>query len=162
MVPIKFGCSRKHLRLRNPEATLANVHNLGLIFDFFLMTGRQLTLDTNLYRAPAHVHAVGPGDFLAVRGAAGTLALREVTGCLIVGQQEPAVRVPVPHSRDARCVLSLGWSVKAQDGVGAGQPGTSGGWRVPLMMGVTKTFGPAGCLALLALMASFMFHGPLI
>ena len=162
MVQSNIDCSRKHLRLRNPEATLANVHNLGLIFDFFLVAGRQLALDTNLYRAPAHVHAVGPGDFLAVRGAAGTLALREVTGCLILGQQEPTVRVPVPHSRDARCVLSLGWSIKAQDGVGAGQPGTSRVWRAPLMMGITKTLGPAGCLALLALMARFMFHGALI
>jgi len=63
----------------------------------------RLAVDANLFRAPAAPHAPGGRDFLAVRSPEGGLALRELTGALAVGQQEPNVRVPLPGSRDARC-----------------------------------------------------------
>lgn len=63
----------------------------------------RLAVDANLFRAPAAPHAPGSGDFLATRSAAGVVALREFTGALAVGQQEPHVRVPPPGSRDAKC-----------------------------------------------------------
>lgn len=53
------------------------------------------------------------GDFLAVRSATGALALRELTGTLAVGQQEPHMRVPPPSSRDVKCAART-WLQRVQ------------------------------------------------
>ncbi len=79
----------------------------------------RLAVDANLFRAPAAPHAPGGRDFLAVRSPAGGLALRELTGALAVGQQEPHVRVPPPGSRDARCAPRPPPRRRGRSGAGA-------------------------------------------
>ena len=59
----------------------------------------QLAVDTGLARAPAAPHPPRPSDFLLIRRADGALAVRELTGTLLLGQHEPHVRVPAPGSR---------------------------------------------------------------
>jgi hypothetical protein len=51
-----------------------------------------------LYRAPAVPHLTAATDLLLVRNASGALSVREVTGTFLVGQQQPAMRVPAPCS----------------------------------------------------------------
>ncbi|GAX83509.1 hypothetical protein CEUSTIGMA_g10934.t1 [Chlamydomonas eustigma] len=51
-----------------------------------------------LYRAPAVPHSTATTDLLLVRNANGALSVREVTGTFLVGQQQPAMRVPTPCS----------------------------------------------------------------
>jgi hypothetical protein len=41
---------------------------------------------------------VAPRDFLLLRTPTGAMSLREITGTLVVGQQQPLVRVPAPYS----------------------------------------------------------------
>ena len=60
-----------------------------------------LSVDTGLARAPAAAHDPRASDFLLVRAPTGALALREITGALLVGQHEPLARVPPPRSRAA-------------------------------------------------------------
>ena len=59
----------------------------------------QLAVDTGLARAPAAPHTPRASDFLLIRRADGALAVRELTGTLLLGQHEPHVRVPAPGSR---------------------------------------------------------------
>ena len=51
--------------------------------------------------APRHT------DFLVVRARSGALSLRQVSGTVIAGQQEPNMIVPVPRSKEARCALPV-------------------------------------------------------
>ncbi len=46
-------------------------------------------------------HVTSSTDFLLVRTAAGQLALRELTGCITVGQQHPSQVVWAPMSAEA-------------------------------------------------------------
>lgn len=62
----------------------------------------QLTVECNMYRAPAKAHPTSHADFLLVRGPSGVLAVREVTGTVMVGQEEPLRRIPVPSSKEAK------------------------------------------------------------
>ncbi|KAK9820491.1 hypothetical protein WJX72_010852 [[Myrmecia] bisecta] len=62
----------------------------------------QLAVEANMFRSAAFPYPPAHTDFLVVRNAAGALAVRELTGTLIVGQQEPHIRVPAPHSKDAK------------------------------------------------------------
>lgn len=62
----------------------------------------QLALENGLYRAPAFAYSTSASDFLLIRNAAGVIMLRELTGCIAVGQEVPFVRVPIPLSRDVR------------------------------------------------------------
>ena len=57
-----------------------------------------------------------------IRQANGTMLVRELTGTVVVGQQEPHRRVPAPNSKDARCGvdistdLRLTWLLEARRG----------------------------------------------
>ena len=62
----------------------------------------QLAIETGMYRAPGFAYTTPPTDFLLIRNAIGAMSLRELTGCFAVGQQVPAMRAPVPGSRDVR------------------------------------------------------------
>ncbi len=62
----------------------------------------QLAIETGMYRAPGFAYTTPPTDFLLIRNATGAMSLRELTGCFAVGQQVPAMRAPVPGSRDVR------------------------------------------------------------
>lgn len=63
----------------------------------------QLAVETGMYRAPGFAYPTPATDFLLIRNATGAIFLRELTGCIAVGQQVPAMRVPAPLSRDVRC-----------------------------------------------------------
>lgn len=52
-------------------------------------------------RAPAVAHVGSASDFLLVRSLNGTLALRELTGCVAVGQQHPTAAIWGPMSSEA-------------------------------------------------------------
>ena len=41
-------------------------------------------------------------DFLLVRDGAGRLSVRELSGTIVVGQQEPKVKVPYPRTKEKR------------------------------------------------------------
>ena len=45
-------------------------------------------------------------DFLLVRDSAGRLMVREFTGTVLAGQEEPRIRVPPPRSKEKKCVRS--------------------------------------------------------
>lgn len=62
----------------------------------------QLALECNMYRCVGFPHAVPPSDFLLIRAASGALSVRELTGCIAAGQQEPMRRIPVPGSKECR------------------------------------------------------------
>ena len=64
--------------------------------------GSQLALESGLFRAAAHPYAPPPSDFLLIRRPVGTMALREVTGMVAVGQELPMHRIPTPNSRDLK------------------------------------------------------------
>lgn len=46
-------------------------------------------------------HVANATDFLLVRLPGGTIALRELTGCVAVGQQHPSVPIWQPYSEQA-------------------------------------------------------------
>ena len=62
----------------------------------------QLAIETGMFRAPGFAYTTPATDFLLVRNATGALSLRELTGCIAVGQEVPAMRAPAPGSRDVR------------------------------------------------------------
>ena len=62
----------------------------------------QLAIETGMYRAPGFPYSTPATDFLLIRNATGAISLRELTGCIAVGQQVPAMRAPIPGSRDVR------------------------------------------------------------
>lgn len=62
----------------------------------------QLAVETGMYRAPGFAYSTSASDFLLVRNAAGVIMLRELTGCISVGQEVPMIRAPIPMSRDVR------------------------------------------------------------
>ena len=62
----------------------------------------QLAIECNMYRAPAKSHPPGWADFLLVRAASGALSVREITGTVMVGQEEPLRRIPVPNSKECK------------------------------------------------------------
>ena len=43
-------------------------------------------------------------DFLLIRDSAGRLSVREFTGTVLAGQEEPRIRVPPPRSKEKKCV----------------------------------------------------------
>lgn len=53
------------------------------------------------HRAPAVPHVASSSDFLLARLAGGNIALREITGCVTVGQQHPVQQVWTPGSEQA-------------------------------------------------------------
>ncbi|QDZ23535.1 transcription initiation factor TFIID [Chloropicon primus] len=61
-----------------------------------------LGVDCNLFRAPAFYHPVQSTDFLLIRSSLGRWMIREVTGTLAIGQQEPRVKTPWPGSVQIR------------------------------------------------------------
>ena len=67
----------------------------------------QLAIETNMFRAPGFAYTTPPTDFLLIRSATGAISLRELTGCIAVGQEVPAMRAPVPHSREVRQAHTL-------------------------------------------------------
>ena len=74
----------------------------------------QLTLESNMCRSIGCAHGPPASDFLVIRAASGALRLREVTGYVTVGQQEPQRRIPVPQSKECRQVLiSLNFVIEA-------------------------------------------------
>lgn len=64
----------------------------------------QLAVESNMARSIASSHNVPASDFLVIRAASGALSVREVTGYVTVGQQEPLRRIPLPHSKECRSV----------------------------------------------------------
>ena len=52
--------------------------------------------------AGAFPHRPKSSDFLLVRSAAGALSVRHLTGSIVVGQQEPLMRIPVPKSKESK------------------------------------------------------------
>lgn len=67
----------------------------------------QMAIESNMFRSPAVSHAAPVSDFLVIRAASGALSIREVTGSIVVGQQEPLRRVPPPSSKECRWVHSF-------------------------------------------------------
>ena len=63
---------------------------------------QQLAIETGMYRAPGFPYSPPATDFLLIRNATGAISLRELTGCIVVGQEVPSMRAPIPHSRDVR------------------------------------------------------------
>ena len=62
----------------------------------------RLAVESNMFRTPAAAHAAAASDFLVIRNASGALSVREITGSLAVGQQEPLRRIPQPNSKESR------------------------------------------------------------
>lgn len=62
----------------------------------------QLAIETGMFRAPGFAYSTPATDFLLIRNVAGAISLRELTGCIAVGQEVPAMRAPIPGSRDVR------------------------------------------------------------
>ena len=58
----------------------------------------QFAVENNLFRAPAAHHPPAAKDFLLLRHPSGRWELREASGVISVGQQEPNIRIPVPLS----------------------------------------------------------------
>ena len=65
----------------------------------------QLAVETNMARSIACTHSVPASDFLVIRAASGALSVREVTGYVTVGQQEPLRRIPIPQTKECRSEL---------------------------------------------------------
>ncbi|CAA6655733.1 unnamed protein product [Spirodela intermedia] len=62
----------------------------------------QLSLETNMYRAPLILHKSSSTDYLLVRSAKGMLSLRRISKLYVVGQQEPHVEVSSPGMASVR------------------------------------------------------------
>ncbi|CAA7391083.1 unnamed protein product [Spirodela intermedia] len=62
----------------------------------------QLSLETNMYRAPLFLHKSSSTDYLLVRSAKGMLSLRRISKLYVVGQQEPHVEVSSPGMASVR------------------------------------------------------------
>jgi len=45
----------------------------------------------------------GRTDFLLIRDSAGRISVREFTGTVLAGQEEPRIRVPPPRSKEKKC-----------------------------------------------------------
>ena len=52
--------------------------------------------------AGAFPHRPKSSDFLLVRSAAGSLSVRRLTGSIVLGQQEPLMRIPSPKSKESK------------------------------------------------------------
>lgn len=70
----------------------------------------QLAIETGMFRAPGFTYSPPPTEFLLIRNATGAISLRELTGCIAVGQQVPSMRAPIPGSRDVRYG---GWGIES-------------------------------------------------
>ena len=70
----------------------------------------QLAIGSNMFKAPAFAYRPTASDFLLIRQASGALLLREMTGYVAVGQQEPLMRVPAPGTKDVRSASTIGFS----------------------------------------------------
>lgn len=70
--------------------------------------GRQLSLETRLYRAPLFEHPPQPTDFLLIRTHCGKWKLRRVTSTAVAGHEEPFPEgaVPAPGSPEAQELLT--------------------------------------------------------
>ena len=53
--------------------------------------------------AGAFAHQPRPSDFLLARSSAGALSVRRLTGSMVLGQQEPQMRIPAPKSKESKC-----------------------------------------------------------
>lgn len=62
----------------------------------------QLSLETNMYRAPLFLHESSSTDYLLVRSAKGMLSLRRISKMYLVGQQEPHAEVSSPGMASVR------------------------------------------------------------
>lgn len=78
---------------RHVHACSAN----GMVSGLFAMH-HQILCDA----AGAFPYAPRHTDFLLVRAPTGALSLRQLSGTIVVGQQEPHVCVPWPFSKEAR------------------------------------------------------------
>ena len=75
----------------------------------------QLAVGSNMFKAPGCAYRPQRSDFLLIRQASGALLLRELTGYVAVGQQEPLMRIPTPATKDVRsatCTLRFGSTAK--------------------------------------------------
>lgn len=61
--------------------------------------------------AGAFAHCPRSSDFLLVRSSAGVLSVRRLTGSLVLGQQEPQMRIPAPKSKESKCEASQPFTV---------------------------------------------------
>eukprot|EP00798_Chlamydomonas_sp_ICE-L_P013935 gene13935-19866_t len=83
---------------------LGNILQLGVDDDSpFLgsLHGGQKLLSVEggaMFRAPATPFLPKTSDFILIRNSQGVLSIREFTGSFAVGQQQPALRVPLPGS----------------------------------------------------------------
>lgn len=57
-------------------------------------------------------HVASAADFLLVRSATGQLSLRELTGCVAVGQQHPSLPIWAPMSEEARIYERMRFKVR--------------------------------------------------
>jgi hypothetical protein len=64
-------------------------------------------------RAPAVPHVAAATDFLLARLPAGNIVLRELTGCVAVGQQHPSVTIWQPGSEQAVAYEKARFKVRA-------------------------------------------------
>ncbi|KAF3439487.1 hypothetical protein FNV43_RR17765 [Rhamnella rubrinervis] len=60
----------------------------------------QLSIETNMYRAPIFSHKVPSTDYLLVRSAKGKLSIRRIDRLDVVGQQEPLMEVMSPGTKN--------------------------------------------------------------
>ena len=65
----------------------------------------QLAVETGMYRAPGFAYSPPASDYLLIRNSTGAIMLREMTGCVAVGQEVPLVKTPSPASREMRLAL---------------------------------------------------------
>jgi len=49
----------------------------------------------------------GRTDFLLIRDSAGRISVRDFTGTVLAGQEEPRIRVPPPRSKEKKCAQRL-------------------------------------------------------
>ncbi|EEF39713.1 transcription initiation factor tfiid, putative [Ricinus communis] len=65
----------------------------------------QLSLETNMYKAPIFSHKVASTDYLLVRSAKGKLSIRRIDRIAVVGQQEPLMEVLSPASKNLQAYI---------------------------------------------------------
>lgn len=78
-------------------------------------------------RAPAVPHVASYSDFLLVRLQSGRVALREITGCVAVGQQHPSVPIWAPGSDQAVAYERARFKVRGMQWILAAP------WRIRLL-----------------------------
>ncbi|PRW61593.1 Transcription initiation factor TFIID subunit 1 isoform C [Chlorella sorokiniana] len=105
----KDGADTGHLELKkvSPRWRVGAVHPLGdddesPFLGQLAKGSSSFSVESGLFRAPAHPYVPPHSDFLLLRSPAGTMQLRELAGTVTVGQELPMLRVPAPNAREVK------------------------------------------------------------